>query len=1151
MKKNNCINGKASPFRRWKIFLIMKLLYVFILGFMMQSHAIVSQAQTKRLNLEFQGNSLKEVLQILEDQTDYSFIYKDELIDTESKITSSFREKSITEILQNILESEGLTYTIKGKAIVILPKEEQVSGMLQQESTVKGKVTDSSGSPLPGVTVVIKKTTQGTITDAGGNYTFTNVPPNAVLVFSFVGMKSLEIPVSGKQQIDAAMQEETIGLEEVVAIGYGTQRKETLTGSVASIGSEQLATTTTSNLTNMLSGKLPGLRVTQRTSEPGSYNTYYDIRGMGNPLIVVDGFVRDDFNKIDPNEIESISILKDASAAVYGVKAANGVVLITTKKGKAGKAEVSYSGTLGWATITDSPQIGDAVSWMTLTNENRIYTNWLNNRVIVNPTFTEEQIREYRDGTKKSTDWADLAVRDYAPQQQHNLSLSGGTDRVKYFISASYFNEMGLWKSGDLNYDRYNFRTNLSAQISKNLDVELQMDGIVDKKEQPGGTSDPAFMIKSMWMQIPTLSVYANDNPLYLNNAVADGTHPLAITSKAISGYIDNGNKSFQGSLAFNYNIPFVEGLKARFLFGYYNVDNNTKTFKKSFPLYNYNAATDVYTPVYQQSPSYVNQSFTTNYKTLMQTSLSYEKTFFEDHHVKALILFEQRTNIGDNFSARRDLILDAVDQLYAGISTSAQANASSGQIYDDPNKGLVGRLNYDFKSKYLFEFAFRYDGSAKFPKDKRWGFFPSISGGWRLSEENFIKNNLLFVDNLKLRGSWGILGDDTSSSFQFIQGVTYPSNNYYFDNKVIPGTGFTRLTNPDITWYTSKISDLGLEGNLWKNKLNFEIDIFQRNRSDLLATRALTLPNTVGASLPQENLNSDQTRGYELVLGHSHKIRNFMYNISVNLTYARTRNKYQERALPVNSYDNWRNNSNDRWNNVIWGYHYIGQFQSFEEIYSSPIQDSYGNKYLLPGDLKYEDINKDGIIDSGDQVPMARGISSMDNFTNPKRYPEYNYGITINLGWKGFDLSALFQGSANYYIKYVEQLQRPLMWGRNGLAIFMDRWHQVDPLDPKSEWIPGKYPLFRESPNSNYSDSEFWIHNASYLKLKNLEVGYTLPSRLYGKSGISNLRIYVNGFNLYTWSKLDFIDPEHTAENYGYLYPITKNYNIGINVSF
>jgi TonB-dependent SusC/RagA subfamily outer membrane receptor len=412
-----------------KLLLIMRLTIFLLLFALIQVMGVESYSQETKISLNFKSTSLKDVLEFIEDESNFYFLYSAAMIDVDRKVDVNIENGNITEVLNKVLKNTGIRYVIKGRQILLAArnKPDVFGENVQQQKSVSGKVTDSSGAALPGVTVVIKGTAKGTITDVNGNYSVNAIEPAGVLMFSFMGMKTQEISVSGKTTINVILAEESIGLEEVVAVGYGTQRKATLTGAISNINSAEIKVSTQSNLTNTMSGKLPGLRVVQRTSEPGRYENYFDIRGYGSPLVVVDGIEREDYSKIDPNEVESISILKDASAAVYGVKAADGVVLITTKKGGATKAKFNYSGTYGWANVTRTPEVGNAVDWMTLTNE-QIQNDNIVKRTNKALSFSAEDIEQYANGTKKSTDWKNLALRDYAPQQQHNLNVNGGTD---------------------------------------------------------------------------------------------------------------------------------------------------------------------------------------------------------------------------------------------------------------------------------------------------------------------------------------------------------------------------------------------------------------------------------------------------------------------------------------------------------------------------------------------------------------------------------------------------------------------------------------------------------------------------------------------------------------------------------------------------
>ncbi|SHF80494.1 TonB-linked outer membrane protein, SusC/RagA family [Mariniphaga anaerophila] len=1125
MKKSN----SASDIQRYlKLFRIVKITAMLVFVFTIQSFAS-SYAQSTRLNLSMENATIEDVINTIENKTEFYFMLRADKDILDTKVNINCKNALITDVLDQLLKDTDYGYKIIDRYIAVSKNLAESKGE-QQQKPVSGIVTDQNKQPLPGVTVIIKGTTNGTVTNADGKYTLANIPNNATLQYSFVGMKAQEVNYTGQQTINIELTPETIGLEEVVAVGYGVQKKVNLTGSIASVNADDIIATKNENVENMLAGKIAGVRVVQKTGEPGAYNTNFQIRGMGTPLVIIDGIPRENMNRLDPNEIESVSVLKDASASIYGVRAANGVVLVTTKKGAKGEVTMGYNGSYGWQQGTGLPESADAVGYMTLMNENNINNGQ-------DPIYSQDEINAYLNGTKKSSDWPGVAIDEFAPQTQHNISASGGTEKVDYFLNFGYLKQDGLWKSGDLNYDRFNIRSNVSAQLTKRLKAEFLIGGMKDNKNQP--YHDSWLVYKSTWTQVPLWPIYANDNPNYLYSA-ADGDHPLAITDADISGYKKFNKRIFQSSFSLSYDIPFVEGLTAKGLYSYDYISDTEKAYKKAYTLYTYDESTSSYNEHINQSPSTIQRSLTERENTLMQLSLSYSNVFKESHNVSALLLYEESTGKMDNFYALREFSMDAVDQLFAGNSTNQQGSMDVDDLWEIANKGLVGKFNYNYKSKYLAEISFRYDGSSKFEKDNQWGFFPAVSVGWRMSEEPFIKNNLPSIDNLKLRTSYGVMGDDNASSYQFLTGFNYPDGGFVFGDNFVNAVSSRGMSNPNITWYTAKTLNLGLDAQMWEGLFGLQIDVFSRDRDGLLASRLLSLPGTVGAALPQENLEGDFTKGIDLVVSHRNNVGDFNYMVSGNISYTRTKWQYKEIANQTNSYNNWRNNYTDRYNNIWWAYGYEGQFQSFEDAYNSPIQDNRGNDIINPGDYKYVDWNEDGVIDGLDYYPVATS-----------GYPMLSFGLTLNAEWKGFDINALFQGNAMSNVDYPEQLKQPLYWDRNALNQFTDRWHLTDPNDPNSEWISGYYPSTNTKWTTNYWGSERYVQDASYLRLKSLEIGYSLPDKILTKAGIQKVRLYVSGYNLYTWTGIKYLDPEHPSDTYGYLYPLVKTYNFGINVTF
>lgn len=1099
---------------------------------------IAGNAQQQKVSLTGSNLTLRTVFRQIEQQTNLFVDYDSNELDDTQILRSVPKEGTVSSVLVRLLPK---TFTISYQNNhVIISKNAPVANKIQ----VTGKVTDSNGDPIVGANLIEKGTRNGIITDMNGEFSI-SIKKGAILQISYIGYVTQEIVVNNQNELDIKLIEDTKAIDEVVVVGYGTQKKVTLTGAVAAIDNDGITTTKTGNIQNALSGKIAGLKIHQETSEPGKFSNSFSIRGMGGPLVVIDGVPRDNLVRLDANEVESISVLKDASAAIYGVRAANGVLLVTTKKGERNtKFKLDYTGYYGISHTLKTGNPMDAIGYMQTQNEKSL------NMGATTVPFPQEAFDPYLNGTKQSTDWLQ-DMQFNTPQTYHSVSATGGTDKLDYFLSFGYNHEDGFWKSGDLNYERFNLRSNVSATITKGLKTEVLLNLMTDTKNQPSMTGADGVM-RGMWMQVPTNPYYANDNPEYPYSA-ADGVHPQKVMYADESGYVRNSQRLVQTNLALEWEIPWVSGLKARGMYSYDYTGYDNKTFGKKYDLYDYDPGTEEYRVISAQSPSYVKREYSENVNTLLQLSLSYAQRFNEKHNVSALFLYEESDRKGDNFYAQRELSLDVLDQLFAGNATNQQGSMDAGQLYHLAYKALVGRLNYDYASKYLFEFSFRYDGSSKNATAHRWGFFPSGSIGWRLSEENFMKENesLQFINNLKIRVSYGLLGDDSATNgYQFLTGYNYPSGGYIFDSDYVNALSLRGMPNLNITWYKSKLIDVGLDAELWNGLLGATFDVFQRDRSGLLGTRLGSLPDQVGSSLPQENLNSDMTRGLELTLTHRNKIEDFSYNFSGNIALSRSMTKYNERAPANNSYENWRNNPNDRWNNIWWGYGYNGQFQSFDEIWKSGLiyPDAQANTLLLPGDLIYEDWNGDGCIDSNDMYPV-----SMNNRSDPV----ITYGFSIGAEYKGFDLNLVFQGTGMRWMRYGEFYTNQLLWDRNSLDIFLDRWHRADQFDPNSEWVAGKYPSTwggYGNVRGNFirdMSSPFWILNASYLRLKSLELGYTIPKKLSMKVGMQKARLFFNAYNLFTLSDVKMIDPESTDTSNGAPYPMNQTFNFGVNVSF
>jgi TonB-linked SusC/RagA family outer membrane protein len=1012
------------------------------------------------------------------------------------------------------------------------------------QSNRTGMVVDETGTGLPGVSVKIKGTTIGTVTNVDGKFTI-SASNDQTLVFTFVGYTSQEVTVGGQTSIKVSMASNATNVNEVVVVGYGTQKKATVTGSIASVTNKEIVTTKNENVLNMLTGKVAGVRIVQNSAEPGSFDNAFDIRGFGSPLVVIDGIPRDNITRLDPNDIESISVLKDASAAIYGVRAANGVVIVTTKKGKKGTVDLNYSGTYGWQVPAYMPKPVGALDYMTLVNEQLLHN--VNGGQV---KYTDADFAAYRNGTKTSTDWYSQVFANSSPQQQHNLNASGGTDNSSYFVSLGITDQDGFFKSGDLNYKRYNLRSNLTTKINKNLTVDVNLSGTLEQKNQP--YQDAWWIIRSFWRQVPTQSIYANNNPAYLNNGEVDGSNPVAMSNADIDGYKQINNKWLQSSVSATYNVPFVQGLSAKGLYNYDYYMSSNKLYQKPYNQYTYDANSNVYTPVANQTPGSLTRQFYEKPTSLMQLSLNYNRAFKGGHNITALALYEESERKGDNFNAQRQLSLP-VDQLKAGNALNQTATVDGDYPFDVVTKSFVGRVNYDYKGKYLAEFSFRDDASSQNSPLKRWGFFPGASVGWRVSQEGFFKNSsaLSFVDDLKIRLSYAKLGDDAKlNAYQFLSGYNYPSNGdnnqtppgSVFDGTFVNGAQSRGIPNPYIFWFVSKTYNAGIDLQAWHGLLGLTVDAFRRDRSGLLDTRADNLPGVVGAGLPQENLNSDRTQGFDIELNHRNHIGSFNYFVKGTFGYTRTQWISKVHSDYGNSQLNWHNNNDNRYANIFWGYGANGQYQNYQQILNSP---QFVSRNAVVGDYILQDWNGDGVINDQDVHPIAQNVSN-----NNYSVPSTTFGLTLGGSYKGFDISTVWQGATGINVSYIEQLNIPLWGGGSALGMFLDRYHptdpKADPYNPNTVWTPGTFALTGTTADVNSLSN---IHSAAYIRLKSAEIGYSITDAVAKKIGIKGARIFVNGYNVLTITGLKYLDPEHPSATYGYLYPLDKIFSVGVNV--
>jgi len=1021
--------------------------------------------------------------------------------------------------------------------------EIQVPVSQQDGKKVSGKVLDENGAPVPGAGVFVKGTTKGTTTDLDGNFVL-DVNPGQTIVVSCLGFSETEVLVDSQEEVIVSLSPDSNLLDELVVVGYGTQKKGNLTTAISSIKNEDIVNTVSTSMAQRIQGKVPGVQIRQSSGAPGAYDSNINIRGFGTPIFIVDGVSRissTEFQMLNPEDIENVTVLKDGSAAVYGMNAGNGVILVTTKHGQSGRAKFSYSGSVSISAPTDIPEMCNAYQFVTLVNE-------ANTNMGLAPVYSANTVEKYRTGVPgyESIDWYDLVMKEYTVQQQHTISATGGTDRVNYYLSLGYADDPGLLRSGASDYDKYSFRANVSAKLIDCLKADVEMTGFYGNLKGPVG-NDFFTIIRGTVGEQPLHRPYANDNEDYLNY-VYDGQvlNPLAISDPEISGYYKSVNKSFKVNGALTFNVPWVKGLMFKGTAYYEHGNSFSKQLRKTYRLYTYESATGEYPFTQMSNPTTLSEGMSDGNGLMFQILGAYDRTFVEDHHVSATLAFEQRNGWSNSLNGARDFSIYIIDQLNYGNTEDQKTSAG---FSETGYQSLVTRVAYDYKGRYMFDFAGRYDGSYRYAPGNRWGFFPVVSVGWRASEEKFIKDNIKWLSNLKIRASYGEVGEDAGSPFQYVGGFTMNQGGFEFaDGTWVSGASAPGLVNDNLTWYTSRMKNLGIDIGFFESRLNFTFDIYRRDRTGLLATRLASLPNTFGTSLPQENLNADRTVGLDFSVDFKTDLgSDWTIYGNANFNVARTKVTKLEQGEFTSSLANWRSNSLNRWNDIVWMYQLEGQFQSEEEIATAPIQNGLlGNSKELPGDYRYADVDHDGVIDGNDMVPISLSGT-------PKLY----YGLTLGARWRDIDFNMLWQGSGMYTVRFTHYYATMLWNDANMPAYFYDRWHHADPNDNTSEWVAGKWPAIRNQADvgSMYNESSVWRKNASYLRLKSVSLGYSLPKKWVSRAKLSNVRFGIAGYNVLTICDkfVKAFDPEKIEGSYsaGWVYPLNRSVNFELNLSF
>lgn len=998
---------------------------------------------------------------------------------------------------------------------------------MQSNETIKGTVVDNkTGDPIIGANVVVKGTTNGVITDIDGNYVL-QAPAGAVLEISYLGYRTVEIIASDQPQT-TKMSEDTEVLEEVVVVGYGVQKKATVTGAVATVKGSDLKSVGNANVTNTFAGKIPGVITTNRSGEPGSDWSDIFIRGKGSlndnsPLVVIDGVADrngiSNLERLNPNDIESINVLKDASAAIYGAQAANGVILVTTKRGSSanGKPVVNYNGSVTLSQNTRTPNLMNAYEYMTYADEVRKYKGQA-------PLY--DGIKEgYLDGTINrdqygDTDWMDAIFRKVAPQTRHALSINGGTEKIKYYVSGDFSYQEPQYKNTVNNYNTYQVRSNIDAQVTDNLKIGVNLDGRKEQRNKSVYSTSTIFW-EAMNAYPYLYDYYPNGLP---GPGLSRGNNPAILASGEETGYDKIDDYFVNSKFSFDLNLPWItEGLS---LSGYGAFNFHFRNEKKLWDVwdtYTYNSQTGGYdkqTTNPEGGTIKMNQSHENNLSRTLHLKLNYDRVF-GDHHVSAFIAYEQNRYGGEMFDAFRNYFLNSkLDYLSFG---GDKEKTNSGKGYVSARQNVFGRFNYTLKDRYMFELTVRHDGSMNFAPGHRWGTFPGLSAGWRLSEEKFIKERFQFINDLKLRASWGKLGNDRIDPFQFI-------NPYVMEDGAILGTTPTIgkaiypgvLANPNVTWEKVDSKNIAVDGNFWNGMLGFTVEYFFQKRKDILTQRQASIPYYTGMvnTLPSENLGEVNNQGIEIMLSHRKTIGDISYYVSGNFTFAKNKIVFFDEAANIPEWQRQTGRSMDTW----LMYKTDGIYQTWDEINSTPHLPG-----TQPGDIKYVDVDGDKQITDNDRI--------RSDYSN---VPEIVYGINYGISWKGLEFSMMWTGqgrSSQMIVPYSYNLDKD---------IYNNRWISAE-ATPNS-----KYPrAFDKDDQINTKWSDFWLYDTSFIRLKNVELAYNLPQKVVEKLKVQNIRLSLSGTNLLTFDKVKLQDPESDATGLGQSYPLAKTYAFGINVSF
>ena len=1133
MKKNKPF-GELFYRSLKKTLLTMRIAVILMILGILQARANDAFSQKTKFSLNFSDVTLVNVLDKIEDESDFFFLYNEKLLDTERKVSITEKDQLIGSILDDLFRGTDVKYTIVERKIILAP-DYLTEAPQPQQKQITGTITGKDGAYLPGVNVVVTGTVQGTITDIAGKYSIEIPQGGKSLTFSFVGMVSQEIAIGTLTQINVTMGEVALGLDEVFGIGYGTTSKRQTVSAISTIQPDKLKNIPVATIGDGLAGRTSGIIVQASGGGPGK-QPVISIRGGGTPLVVIDGIVASmaDFQFLNPADIESLSILKDAeSAAIYGARGGNGIIAVTTNRGVPGKMSITYAYSMDLSQPTILPTRLGSYNVALLANEARANDGQL-------PAFSAEAVQKFKDQSEPysypNIDWQKLTLNTFAPSTRQNLTINGGNEQTKYFASVSYYDQGTLYKFNTNWEKRYNYRFSLTNNFKKiGLTANINVYGAFEKTRFP--ESQYGTGQATIWHSLQTAFSYEpayTDLDLY---SVNPDNCLVEIDPK--SGYDLQESQNVNGILDLAWEVPGVKGLKIKAI-NQYRLDDGWRK--------EWNATADQYSmgstvPVIHNAPRLAS-SASNGFSYTNQIYGNYTRIFLKDHSVAATFGYEQSYGYGESINATRVGYQLPIDQFIAGPTLNS---TNGGSTSENGRAGFFGRLQYTYNNRYFIEGSFRHDGSDWFPKDKRWGTFGSGSAGWIVSNEAFLKtlNDKNIINFLKIRGSIGTVGLDGGdagiSRFQYIPGYNIVERGYVINNSFVQGFTEGPLVSPDLTWYSQTSRNIGFDFASLNSKLSGSFDYFYLTTTGMLASLSGTLyTDPVGISLP--SIKSDgkfRRAGFEISLNYKDNFGDLQYEISGNLT------RYDQLwEINPNEDESTLKNPYTRTTNQTGyygiGYHNLGYYTSPEDVMNNPKLVASTN--LVPGDIKYSDTNGDGKIDKADQKRIGKNS-----------FPRLNYGINLDFRYKAWSLFTLIQGSGNQDV-YPGDMVRGDYWnsgGIGGIYTFQeDYWRP----DNKNAIYPRLMSSQSYNGNNNTTTSDFWLTNARYVRLKSLQLGYDIKQRLLKSVPfISQFSIIMSGSNLVTISDLlkKFkMDPEAGSNN-NYDYPTERVYSLKVIIGF